>query len=696
MVLLLILGTLYTLWGSLVDARESCNTVRVKKRDSPSITVTIIITVVLLVSVEVNTEYNAKSSLDKLHSSIAHNIAVLRDGKLGILRSDRLVPGDVFFLSRGQKVPCDAQVIESVGLAIEENLLSGESAPVSKYVAGPGSSDDTEVDKAYAMTNVVSGRGTFLATQTGLTTRYANLRSLSSKRFKTKDKKTPIQKLMKHVAYVLTWNAAAVSAVVLFLTYFVVGTTWQAAILTAMSLAFATIPEELPLIVKAVMAVGARNMATHGALIRRLRAADALGAVEVLVTDKTGTLTRGIGMDLRSAVLISVGDISRANADGHTMKAIYPASDVPLTSSDIERIALFLSTWALSTGLLSNDSHSLHELDLFDAAITAYLDTDSGRLPVYREALASAIAEFPKPVSEMPFDPITRVSGRCRASVGESSQRIAVVIKGSAETVLARCSLALEPKAKEGEEGSQVAHTVELTSDARSAAMAYFRDAANSGQVIAYGMKTFEAPGLPSPDDHTLFETSDFTFVGGFLFHDPVLPSAPSTIAKLREAGVRVVMATGDGEGTAVAVATETGILLGPATPNSVMSGKELAQVLSSQDDRRGIEKELATVYYRASPEDKYSLVSALQKAGFVVGMVGDGANDGPALAQADVGVAVGGGRNRTDVAMDSASLVLLSPEGGIAGLVDCIQEGRRMQDNVRKTVVFYLACKSA
>ncbi|KXS16491.1 calcium ATPase [Gonapodya prolifera JEL478] len=696
MVLLLILGTLYSLWGNVVD------------------TLTIFVTVCLLVSVEVVTEYNAKSSLDKLHGSIAHNIAVLRDKKLTILRSDYLVPGDIFFLSRGQKLPCDAQVVESVGLAVDESLLSGESSAVSKFVPVAGSSEDkeAEVDQCYAMTNVVSGRGTFLATNTGLTTRYAHLRALSHKRFRQKDRKTPIQKLMKRVTYILTWNAAAVSLLVLLLSYFVVGTTWQASILTAMSLAFATIPEELPLIVKAVMAVGARKMADHGALVRRLRAADSLGAVEVLVTDKTGTLTRGIGMDLRSAVLIAAGDFVGAHdaataaaqtngvANPNPIKAIYPASTTPLVPSDVERIALFLSTWALSTGLLdatAGDSHSLHEMDVFDAAILAYLDTDSGRLPVYRDALASAIAEFPKPVAEMPFNPTTRISGRCRSARTEQAVRVAVVLKGSPETVIAHCTRAIGPR-KAGASPGATPDTVELTSEARAAALGFFHEAANTGQVIAYAMRTFEVPDEPASDDAGLFESKDCTFVGGFLFHDPVLPSAADTVAKLREAGVRVVMATGDGEGTAVAVASETGILLGPAVTGTVVSGQELARVLAdaATAEDKDFKDELAAVYYRASPENKYDLVTALQKAGHVVGMVGDGANDGPALAQADVGVAVGGGTNRTDVAMDSASLVLLSPEGGIAGLVDCIQEGRRMHDNVRKTVIFYLGCKSA
>ncbi|KAJ3336871.1 hypothetical protein HDU93_002026 [Gonapodya sp. JEL0774] len=696
--LLFAVGVLYSIWGDLLD------------------TVTIFITIFLVVGVEVHTEYTAKTSLDRLQGSISYNVRVLRDGQPTVLNSEFLVPGDVFFLSRGQKVPCDALIVEAVGLSIDESMLSGEAQ------------SDLTTTRAYAMTNVTSGRGTFVATAIGLSTQYARFRSLSRKH--AKEGKTPIQKLLKAAALSLTYLAILVSFAV-FLLVMYVGRPWHIALLTAMSLAFATIPEELPLIIKAVLAVGARRLAAGGMLVRKLKAADAMGSINILCTDKTGTLTRGTGMVLRGAIVVESYDPSLR---GIGLKAVSTELRSPPVHASggatLDIMAPLLSAWVLSTGIEDmKEPAGASELDYFDSAVLDFLKGEVGQTAVPITTMERIITSFPHTDGEVSFDPTTKISGRSRSSApAESSPnaRRVVVLKGAPEKVIARCSSALVSSSATLEESmvkvmTGAAHHAPID---RHVLPNQLAEKSGTDRLIAFAIRLAESVSMGAGVD--ILDSEDFSFVGALAFHDPIHPSSAETVRQLQNAGIHIVMVTGDSEATAVAVAKDVGILLGPATQGTSVSGIEMKPLM----DKTDAESTGLRVLSRMTPVDKLKFVEALQKDGHVVAMIGDGANDGPALAKADVGIAVGGAMNRTvsalqsnmftsdqrnvncpivplrghhgngvmvqDVAMDSASLVLLSPEGGISGLIECIREGRRMHDNVRKTIVFYLACKLA
>ncbi|KAJ3083713.1 ATPase Na K transporting alpha [Quaeritorhiza haematococci] len=267
MLLLLALAVLYGIWGSLDEA------------------VTVTVTVLLVIAVEIYTEHSAKAAIKSLSKTIPFNINVLRDGKSKVIPSSQLVPGDIFKLDRGQRVPADAIAVETRGCFVDESLLTGESVPIFKS-ASPSSYSSSRL--IYAGTLVSSGRGTFLTIATGSQT---YLHSISELLTKAKPPKTPLQKFMKAFAKTLTAISLAV-AILVPIVGVLRGLSWKEAILMGISLAYATIPEELPLIVKAELAMGSHALSKKGVLVKKLKGAEALSSVDVLVLDKTGTMTR--------------------------------------------------------------------------------------------------------------------------------------------------------------------------------------------------------------------------------------------------------------------------------------------------------------------------------------------------------------------------------------------------------------------
>jgi Ca2+-transporting ATPase len=605
MILLLIaVAVLYSVWGSLQDA------------------VTIVVVIAAVVLIEVWTEFRAKAAVAALGELTAPAVPVVRDGQVTDIPAEQLVPGDMILLRPGERIPADARLVGATGLQADESALTGESLPAAKdpgLVLTPGTPLADRANLVYAGTAAVAGSGLAVVTATGMATELGRITGLVRE---AKPPRTPLQQAMRDLAGRLAWLAIGLSVLVPLLGI-AGGQPVRQMILTGLTLAFATVPEELPILVTMVLGLGAWRLSRRQALIRRLRAAETLGEVSVIVTDKTGTLTEN---QMTITQLWTAGQWRPLRPD------LTPA----------ERDLLAHAALCTDAAVVGSGAGLQVRGDPIDAALI--------RAAGARSLLAAAPGREAWYGIE-PGHPLMTAVSR-----GPDGDRL-VVTKGAAEAVLARC--AAVPPGVPGQVSAV---------------------AANGSRVVAVATRHSSGPGpLPARDDLE----KDLTLAGLVAFADPPRPEAAGAIAAVRGAGIRVVMVTGDHPATAAAVARSVG--LGTDVP---ITGAALAGMDGPDLDRQTAS---ADVFARVTPADKLAIVESLQRAGQVVAVTGDGINDAPALARADIGVAMGDG---ADVAKDAAGMILA--DGNFATIAAAVAEGRHLSDNLRKGICYYLACKIA
>ncbi len=606
--ILLLLGTgvLYGIWGGITDA----------------LTIFAIIAVVL--SVEVVNEWRAESALHALRQLAAPTVLVRRGGEALAIPAEDLVPGDVLLLSEGQRVPADARLLTSGGLAADESPLTGESVPVDKDAqavvdaAAPLAERPTMV---YAGTTLTRGQGDAVVVATGLATEVGRIAGLTAG---IKEPRTPLQITMRELTRWMIWLALGFSTLVPLLGWLLGHQSPQQMVLTGLSLAFATIPEELPILITIVLALGAYRLAKRHAIVRRLRAAETLSAVSVIATDKTGTLT----------------------TNHMHVQQIVPAEQR-------ER--------ALEIGVLCNAAVATDGAYLGDPLDVALLESA-------REVgwdVAERRQEFVT-VAVFPFD--TMRKSMAVAYAREESLWIAV--KGAPERVLAqstqRWTGTTRSPMTDGDRQTLAQQVDTLT-------VAGLRVIALAERFVPHGMLTREQA------------ESDLTFVGFVGLADPPRPEASAAIAACQKAGIRTVMITGDHPYTARAIAQEVGMTY----EGAIVTGPQLDGL--GEMDLQQVEAR-TSLYARITPAHKLRIVQALRAHGERVAVTGDGINDAPALAAADIGVAMG--LRGTDVAREAAGIVLA--DDNFATITAAVQEGRILFANLRKAIRYYLACKVA
>jgi Ca2+-transporting ATPase len=619
MILLLIfVGIVYSLWGSIWDA------------------LTIFAVIVVLVLAEVYNEYRTDRTIDSLKELSQPTAQIMRGGAVLEVPTPSVVPGDVILLKVGERVPADARLFESYGLEADEATLTGESMPREKdagKVIPQGAPLGDRVNMVFGGTKVVAGKGRAIVTATGTKTEVGRIAKLTEE---VKEPKTPLQEAMKQLSLTLVWVAVFFSALIPALGI-LEGRNLQQMVLTGLSLAFAVIPEELPIIVTMVLALGAFALSKRNALIKRLRAAETLGDVTSIVTDKTGTLTVG----------------------RMTLSSIY--ADGSMAGAGSARLSPGQRT-LLEVGLVLNDLESspgkdtrgdAMELALAEAAIGAGLSYDELR-DRYRL------------INEYTFDAGTKTM----TQVYEKEGIIEVLSKGAPEAILARSTgLSMD--------GARV----DLTAGSRAQILSAVGEMAGRAlRVIAYGYREVRA----APRSREEAEEG-LTFLGLAGFEDPARADARGAVETCLGAGIKVYMVTGDYEATARAVADAVGI----PVKGGVVDGTKLDAM------KEGELKNTVTstfVFARASPENKLQVVEALKASGEVVAVTGDGVNDAPALKSADIGVAMG--RTGTDVAKEAADMILL--DDNFVTVSSAVEQGRKLFDNLRKGLRYYLACKAA
>lgn len=630
MILLLIAAAVVS--GAIGDAKD---------------TVVILGIVVLNAAVGFLQEYRAERAMAALKRLAAPSAVVVRDGRRRSVPAEGLVPGDVVRLEAGNLVPADLRLVEAVDLKLGEAALTGESLPVEKRVdrrADPGLPIGDRINMAFKGTIVQYGRGCGIVVATGMETELGRIAGLLGS---AGEIRTPLQRRLSLFGQQIATAALAICALI-FAVGLLRGEPPLRMLLTALSLAVAAIPEALPAVVTVLLALGAARMARAQALIRRLPAVETLGSVTVICSDKTGTLTRN---------------------EMHAVEAFVAGARVPLTALDPARapagellraLALCNDVTRASDGRLLGDPT---EVALWQAAAAAGQNV-AARAPDAARVL------------ELPFD-----SERKRmTTVHRHGAGFIAYTKGAPETVLARCAaLATETG------------TVPLSpAEATRAAEAMAEDGLRVLAVACRYWDTphWDAPHWDAPPAAGAAETIEqgLTLLGLVGLLDPPREEAKAAVAACRAAQITPVMITGDHPATARTIARQLGIL---DDTGIVLTGRELA-ALSDPALRQRVGEIRA--YARVDPAQKIRIVAALQAEGEIVAMTGDGVNDAPALARADIGVAMG--RTGTDVARESASLVLL--DDNFATIVTAVREGRRIYDNVRKFIRFVITCNSA
>ncbi|MBM9593105.1 HAD-IC family P-type ATPase [Roseitranquillus sediminis] len=582
-------------------------------------------------------EGRAEDALAAVRAMLSAEAAVLREGERRHVPAEDLVPGDIVLLEAGDRVPADLRLIKSSGLTTQEAALTGESAAIVKSVEAVAreAALGDRTSMAYSGTLAASGRGVGLVVATGAAAEIGRIGAMLSG---IEQLKTPLLRQIDHFARLLTFLILAVCAAVFAYATMIGGYAIEEAFLAMVGLAVAAIPEGLPAVLTITLALGVQRMAARNAIIRRLPAVETLGAVSVICTDKTGTLTlnemvvRRVVVDPREAPL----DVTGEGYD--------PAG--ALSRSDLRAEAL------ARTGLLCGDAQLLRgedgwrvEGDPMEGALVAFA-CKAGLNEGDEHARHTRIAEIP-------FD----ADHRFMATLNKGPDGRKLHVKGAPDRLLE-----LSARQESGE----------LDRAAWQEAIETL--AADGHRVLAFAQRPLDADAL------TMDDVRDLTLIGLAGFIDPARPEAIEAVAACRSAGIDVKMITGDHARTALAVAAELGL----DTSGGAMIGADVASLddaeLSRHAGRVG-------VFARAAPEHKLRLVEALQAKAQVVAMTGDGVNDAPALKRADVGIAMG--IKGTEAAKEAARMVLA--DDNFASIVAAVREGRTIYDNIRKVIAWTL-----
>ncbi|TFH20705.1 MAG: HAD family hydrolase [Acidimicrobiales bacterium] len=598
-------------------------------------------------------ERKAEGAVRSLMQLVVPRARVLRDGHDHEIDSRELVPGDIVLLESGMRIPADLRLVSVNALQVDESLLTGESSSVTKHVdpvdVAAGLSDRPCM--VYTGATITAGRGTGVVVATGDRTELGAIAGLMRSEAVSV---TPLQLRMDRFARVIGL-AVAGAAIVAFVSGVALGESVEDMFLVAVALAVSAVPEGLPVAVTITLAVGVRQMARRNAIVRRLPAVETLGSTTVIGSDKTGTLTEN-RMTVQELWTFDHRFVLAGGApDGEFLEGAEPAA--------VDAGRAFHLT--LLAGVLTNEA-DLHWSD--DELVTT---VDPTEIALLMSALTAGIepsdARVAYPVfAEIPFEPTQQYSASVRVRRGGHL----VFVKGAPERLIEMCDEVLT------DDGPVV-----LDPDVAAAAA---EELAASGQrVLAFAYRPLPEP-LSEPAD--LCEPDGLTLLGLQGMIDPPRDGVSDAIIGCQDAGIRVVMITGDHIETARSIASELGI----GTPGGeAMTGADMATL---DDDELSERVGNCAVYARVSPEDKLRIVRAYQANGEVVAVTGDGVNDAPALKAAQIGVAMGG--KGTDVAREASEMVL--SDDNFVSIVAAVEEGRITFDNIRKVTFFLVSTGAA
>jgi Ca2+-transporting ATPase len=601
-------------------------------------------------------ERSAEKAIEALKKMVAPTATVIRQGQKVRIPSKEIVNGDIVLLEEGDRVPADCRILEVRSLEVDESALTGESVPVSKET---GQIHDSKVPLAerknivFMSTVVTRGRATAVVVACGMATEIGKISELVQS---AENEETPLSKKLGSVATNLGYIAIAASAAV-FVLGILEGKGLFEMFLTTISIAVAAIPEGLPAIVTLSLAIGVSRMAKKNAIVRKLSACETLGSATVICTDKTGTITKN---EMTAKAVFAAGEYYDITGSGYGEQGKVHAATTKLAATLDENEAYKMTV--VCAAACNNAKLVLRvggETGIIGDPMEAALLVLAKKAGQDRDTLEMEYAFE----DENPFDSNRKLMSTLWKKNGQGI----LFVKGAPEKVIERCTQYCDSK------GGLHALTAQTREEFLLANKAY---ASRALRVLAFAYKKTDSKHC----DETIEKELAFCGLVGLL--DPAREEIPHAIEVCRQAGIRVVMITGDNADTAAAIAKSVG-LAGP--DDRVVTGKEL-DAMSEQELLAEIYK--IAVYARVDPAHKLRIVSAFRARGEIVAMTGDGVNDAPALKNADIGIAMG--ISGTEVAKEAGDMVLA--DDNFTSIVSAVEEGRVIYDNIVKAVHYLVA----
>ena len=596
---------------------------------------TIVIFAVLILNATLGTvqHFQAEKSLESLKAMSAPTAKVLRDGQRIELASTKVVPGDIISLETGDMVVADARILENFSLKVNESSLTGESESVEKITEAIPEEEIALGDQknmVFSGSLVTYGRALVLVTATGMDTEIGKIASLMNA---TEQRKTPLQQTMDDFSRKLAAAIMAISVVVFFLTW-TRGTALLDALMFAVALAVAAIPEALGSIVTIVQALGTQKMAKQNAIVKDLKAVESLGAVSIICSDKTGTLTQ----------------------NKMTVQKVYVCGEIKDgLDLDLENEAEHL---LLMSSILDSDATENEGVGVGDPTEIALVHLAEQ----YHIDEVEARETYPR-VSEVAFDSERKLMSSLHHWQGRSK----MMTKGAIDVLLDRCTRIMT------KDGGR-----EMTEEDRQEILRVNQEFSEQGlRVLAFGCRS-----LPGDCDISPESEISLTFTGLVSMMDPPREESIRAVADAKTAGIRTVMITGDHKVTATAIAGQIGIF---EEGDVCLDGAELNAM---SDEKLDAVLPQVSVYARVSPEHKIRIVQAWQRRGNIVAMTGDGVNDAPALKAAEVGVAMG--LSGTEVSKDAADMILA--DDNFATILKAVVNGRNVYTNIVNAIQYLLS----
>ncbi|MEK7608616.1 MAG: HAD-IC family P-type ATPase [Patescibacteria group bacterium] len=595
-------------------------------------------------------EGKAQNTLLALKKFVETNATVLRDGKEYIIPDHEVVPGDIVLLQEGERIPADARVVASQSLRVDEASLTGESEPIYKSVEALERNDLPTAEQknmVFKGTHIVAGHGRAVVVATGLSTVIGGI----AKQISSIDTEIPLKANIRYLSRAIIATVATISTV-LFIVGVFMGHTAKEMFTTVVSLSVSIIPEGLPIVMTLVLATGVWRMSKRNALVKKLQAVEALGQARVIAVDKTGTITKnelvvrkvwtadrlfeigGVGYEPKGDIKLGGNAVDAANQDD----LLY-----------LGKAAAFVATARLSYAEETKEWRISG--DPTEAAMLVFAE----KAGFNKEDL---LRESPL-LSEIPFD----YKLKYHATVHQVGEKSLLTVAGAPEIVLALCG-------DIGRGGKN--HS--LSKREKEELEATFARMSEEGlRVIAVAVR-HDAPKQLNTDS-----INSLSFVGFFGMQDTLRPEVRKAISRAKEAGIRVVMITGDHKITARAIAKEAGIY---QEGDTVLTGDEIESMHDAQlaDKLAG-----TTVFARVTPEHKMQIINAYKRRGEIVAMTGDGVNDAPSLVAADLGVSMG--KIGTEVAKEASDIILLDDNFG--SIVSAIEEGRSIYKTIKKVILY-------
>ncbi|MEG9328326.1 Ca2+-transporting ATPase [Salinimicrobium catena] len=607
----------------------------------------VLVVILITASIGFFMEWQAVRSVEALQKLVETFANVLRDGQERHLNLQFLVPGDIILLKAGDVVPADARLLEEQSLAVKEAALTGESNQVDKHTASLEESTvlAERANMLFKGTIISRGSGKAVVTATGDVTVLGEISKLTRQATKVR---TPLERKLSRLSHKLIW-LTIILAVMIAVTGYLQGEDLLLMIETGIALAVAAIPEGLPIVATIALARGMLKLSHRKVVIKKLEAVETLGATGIICTDKTGTLTEN-KMAVHRVLLMDADFGPEEWCEKSTAESMLLKENF----RDLLKVAVLCNNSKREEGKLVGDPV---EVGLLNFSNEIEFDEENIR------------EEYPR-IREVPFD----ADIKKMATIHTNKDECYIAVKGAFESLIESCEYILK------EDGSKTAF-----SDKQGWAEKVNFLAASGMRVLAFASAHSKEP----PRENAIF--SNLVFIGVTAFLDPPRSDIRQAIATYRNAGIKVVMITGDHPDTARKIGEEIGLLSSAEDRQEVVHGGDLPEYdkMSAAKEEQVLQ---ASIFARMAPKQKLDLVNLYQKNNQVVGMLGDGVNDAPALKKADIGIAMG--IRGTEAAKEVADVILMDDKFTSTELA--IRQGRTIFENIRQFVVFLLSCNLA